>query len=82
MLKLQSFGHLMGRANSMEKILMLEKTEGRRRGGTQKMRWLDDITDSKEMSLSKLWKIVKEMKTWCTGVTGSPKVRHDLANEQ
>ena len=55
------------------------KTEGRKRGGTQRMRWL---TDSKDMSLSKLGKTVKEMKAWCTGVTGSPKVRHDLATEE
>ena len=55
------------------------KTEGRKRGGTQRMRWL---TDSKDMNLSKLGKTVKEMKAWCTGVTGSQKVRRDLASEQ
>ena len=59
-LKLQSFGHLMRRANSLEKTLMLGKTEGRRRGGRQRMRWLDGIIDSVSMSLSILWDIVKD----------------------
>ena len=67
-LKLQYFGHLMQRANSLEKILILGKIEGRRRRGQQRMRWLDDTIDSMGMSLSKLLEIVKDREVWCAAV--------------
>ena len=75
MLKLQYFGHLMQRANSLEKTLMLGKIEGRGRRGRQRMRCLDGITDLTNMSLSKLWEIVKDRKTWNAAVHGSQRVR-------
>ena len=69
-LKLQYFGHLMPRADSFEKTLMLGKIEGRRRKGQQRMRWLDSITDSMDMNFSKLWEIVKERGVWHTAIHG------------
>ena len=72
-LKLQYFDHLMQRADSLEKTLMLEKMEGRRRRGQQKMRWLDGIINSMDMSVSKLWEIVKDMGAWYAAAHGATK---------
>ena len=72
-LKLQYFGHLMQRTDSQEKTLMLGKIEGRRRRGWQRMRWLDDITDAMEMSLSKLWQLVMDREVWHAAIHGMAK---------
>ena len=81
-LKLQYFDHLMRRADSLEKTLMLGKIEGRRRSGQQRMKWLDSIMDSTDMNVNKLWDIVEDREAWCATIHRVARAGHHLAIEQ